>query len=392
MSNDLQADIVTRLKGGGLTDAKQGVEKVTKATDQLTKAERDMQRHASQAFAVVKAGARDSKEQIDRLNRSLQGLEGPLGGVSRKMFGAFRVGGGMGAAAGGVVAVTAAITAGLKIYNMMIDANVEKVRKQIDAQRDLSRAQEDARKSASQAANATGKQFAGSIRSAHARLGEGGVEKAMDFARNSPAGISSDDAIKGFGEASLMDEGGDAAIRAAEKVASTGEMSFSDAINRIRNDPYLLQQTKDGRSRDVIARLIVQARGQDASDANMTKATQSVNRTMPDDWDLTSNKNGGGLLNRSISQNRADVATDAIGLGNFKAGAGEGALTDQVNKARDPVAAATTEVLERLVKMQQEMLQIEKAHGPLYNAIFRRLESLGLKYKIGSEGLPGGNL
>ncbi len=274
---------------------------------------------------------------------------------------------------------------------MAVDANVEKVRKQVDAQRELTRAQEDAAKAASQQANAAGKTAAPSIRQAMSRLGEGGFERAQQFAATSRAGISTEDAVRGMGAAqSFSDKEYGAAVKAAEMVAATGEMSFPDAIMAILNDPFLKGQLTAGRggSQDkggeVAKRLIVGARGQEATDDNLADASKSIHNTL--------NPGKNSLLNRVNRQDRFGKEIEGIQLDNFGKGQGESAIAEEMDRVRDPVGRATADVLERLMKLQREALEIEKAHGFIYNAVYRKLEQFGLKYKIGSEGLPGGTL
>lgn len=382
-NNDLQADITTRLKGNGLTQATQGVDKLKQATDKLSTSQRDLQRQSGRSLGGMRLEAKLAKSEVDRLNRSLQALDGPLGGVSRKLFSAFGIGGGIGIAAGGVVAATAGLAAATRILNMSVDANVEKTRRQIEARRQLTDALEAARKTAAQGANAAGSQNAMSIRQAEARLGAGGFEDAMQFAQTSPAGISGQDAVRGFGEASLIKgDGSKHAVSAAEKVAATGEMGFSEAIAKIRSDPFLLQMAKEGRTREIIGKLIMGARGQDDTNENFAAAMQSVESVMPTDADLVGGGRTGNTLSRVNRLHAGTVEQQNAALDNFRSGMGEGELAESVRRTRDPTGMASAQVMESLQRIQREQIEIEKAHGLIYNNLYRKLEQLGLKHDI----------
>ncbi len=386
MSNDLQADINTKLNGQGLTQATQGIDKVKAATEKLTKANRDMQRAASEALRIQRQEAKNAKEQVDRLNQSLQGLQGPLGEVSRKMFAAFRLGGGLGGAAAGAIVAYGTINLLTKAWGMSIDANVEKTRKQIDAQKMLTQATEAAKKAADQGAAAFGKQNDTTFRQATARIGKEGITAALDVAKNNKSGVDFNEALRGaIAAAGLPKQIQGRAMQVAMDVAGTGEMGYADAIKAIAGDKFY-QQMLGGNFNpaalgEVSNRLIVGARGQDPTGSNLAAAQESRNRMRLGPRDSSAV----GILNQqnSIEGDIAQAQYDQ-----FMTGRGLQDSAGRLDKTRNPEGAATREVLEKIAQQNSEAIALQRAEGETMNRIYRKLENLGLKYRIGSEGMP----
>jgi hypothetical protein len=386
MSNDLQADINTKLNGQGLTQATQGIDRVKNATEKLNKSTRDLQRSASASLGTMKLEAKNAKEQLDRVNQSLQGLQGPLGEVSRKLFAAFRLGGGLGGAAAGAIVATTAIGAGLKIWNMAIDANVEKTRKQIDAQKMLTQAVDAARKGADQSAAAFGKQNDQTLRQATARIGAEGIAAALQTAKTNKSGVDFNESLRGsIAAAALPREIQGRAMQVAMNVAGTGEMSYSDALKEIAGSRFYRQLLSGNFNpsalTDVSDRLIVGARGQDPTGANLEDARRSRERVRLGPRDSSAV----GILNQqnSIEGDIAQAQYDQ-----FMTGRGLREGVDRLEKTRDPGGVATREVIQKLTQQNEEALKIERASGETLNKIYRQLEKMGLKYRIGSEGMP----
>ncbi len=387
MSNDLQADITTKLKGQGLTQAASGVTKLKTETQALTTANKDLQRTAGRALGAIKSDASGAQKEVSRLAMSLSTLKGPLGDVARKSFAAFRVGGVLGLAAGGAVAGTLLATGALKIYNMVVDTNIEKTKKQIDQQKLLDVARENASKAADKEAAGAGRSHAQDIRLATARLGPEGVNRARELAENNIAGIDMNEALKGNAAASLLPKAIQGrAMDAAQQVAATGEMSYSAALKAIGADRFLQQRLSGSNGMlntgEVGDRLIVGARGQDATDANLQAARTARQRVA----DPT--LRGPGALNAVNKQEGLDAELAGAQLDQFLTGRSLESTRTDIERTRNPEAAAGREVLKQILKANQEALEIQRAAGPLYNRMYRVLESLNLKLRIGGEGLP----
>jgi hypothetical protein len=340
MSNDLQADITTRLKGQGLTQATQGIEKVKSATDKLAGSQRDLQRSSGQALATMKAGATSTEQSMRRLKSAIEGLDGPMGAIAKRFVGAAGMEGGFGKIAAGVAIATTAFRA-LAAVN---EVNVARARAFLDAQKQVNQALEQAantRKNQGSSALAQGQ----SLRVLDTRGGQSAIDQAnaiaasgITTAADAREGIASSLLVRGEGKREAL-------IRVATRLAETGEVGFGTAINNARSDEFLMQlmETPDGEE-EAARRMLVSARGQDESSQNLWRAGLDLR--------VSDRSKQNGIFKELRTSQGFINQIDEVGQRELANGNVSQASRQQLIEADNPEAAA----IAKMQKLRQETL------------------------------------
>lgn len=296
-------------------------------------------------------------QRMQRMASATGKLGGPIGEGAGRVLSGFGMGGGIGIAGG----VAGGLALAGRVLSGIDREHLEQQRQILAIVERRAQIERDATKTRQQQGVAAVQSQGNTLRQLRTR----GGDLAMEWADNVAAsGVTSTaEAQAGVAKAFTLTKPGqrEAVMSAAFLAAMTGELGFSQAVGEA-SDPAMLERlTRPGGTDDVVSRMMVKARGQPMTPANLFNAKNDMH------WTREESMQRGTLLGEiagtSGQLNQVDVmARERITSGDARAGA-----SSALAAAADPTSAALVELnreqsrkLTELSRLASEQLTVLK--------------------------------
>jgi len=215
------------------------------------KAGADMGDQFDRAFKLAGRGVKEAAgemegmgHQIYEVGHALRSAGGPLGEFAHKFTGGLRMGGPL----AGIAVAAGIASVGLELYNKIAERHVEQVKMQVEANEKLSDSLYEVDRKSKESAQSAAESNAADERKMASRGGRE-AEHIVDRIADSGEGISRKDARAAVTKSyDIKGEIRSAAVRAAQAVAASGEMTMTEAMDTIASSPAIqarLHRKKD---------------------------------------------------------------------------------------------------------------------------------------------------
>ena len=242
--------------------------------DQFERAFKLAGRHVHEATEE----AEGFQHQLYEVGHAARMAGGPLGELAHKFTGGLRFAGPL----AGVAVAAGVASFGLEIYNKIAERHVEQVRQQIEAVEKLSDELYQVDRKAKEGALSSAESNAGPERKMAARGGKE-AEDLVNRIADSGQGIERKDIRQAVTKSyDLKGEIRAAAVRAAQTVAASGEMTMTEAMDTIASSPAIqarLHRKKDENQANVgpaAERIILESRHLAPTRENLFQARQEL--------------------------------------------------------------------------------------------------------------------
>lgn len=258
----------------------------------------------TRSFSGASEGAEDLRHQIEEIGHALKAGGGMIGELAHSLTGALRFAGPLALIAAGAKVASEA----MEILQSRSEAVQERIAKISEAANEMGHSVYDATRKADEAKAGDADSQGTDLRKFLAR---GGSTAEADTIAGDNTGLAYDDVIKGLTALQDIPVRFQRGVKAAAlKLSSTGEMSFTDAIEEFHKSPYLAMQAGSGSKTDsdrAMQMMLLQSRGLLPTAENRRSVADELSGRFMDRPEISG-------LNASIvaKNNKAMLTRDAL--------------------------------------------------------------------------------